>query len=81
MNATAIAVSAADDLPPAPAPATSGRDETVADLMAPPVGLFGPSVTVAEATETLREQVKSAFITYVYVVDEGGRLLGLVVMR
>ncbi|MGX7926202.1 magnesium transporter [Tsuneonella sp. HG094] len=81
MNATAIAEPAADELPPAPAPATSSRDETVADLMAPPVGLFGTDVTVAEATEALREQVKSAFITYVYVVDGGGRLLGLVVMR
>lgn len=81
MNATAVIEPSADDLPPAPAPATTAREQTVADLMAPPVGLFGPDTTVAEATEALREQVKSAFITYVYVVDEGGRLLGLVVMR
>lgn len=78
MNATATA-DAFDDLPPA-APAARKR-ETVADLMDKPVGLFGPAVTVREATEALREQVKSAFVTYVYVVDEQGRLLGLVVMR
>jgi magnesium transporter len=82
MTATAVAAYDADDLPPPPAPAIlAGRDGTVADLMAAPVGLFGPGATVREATEALREQVKSAFITYVYVVDEGGRLLGLVVMR
>lgn len=57
------------------------RASTIADLMDTPVGVFGPAVTVREATEALREQVKSAFITYLYVVDEGGRLLGLVVMR
>jgi magnesium transporter len=49
--------------------------------MSPPVGLFGPKVTVREATDALREQVKSAFITYLYVVDVDRRLLGLVVMR
>ena len=53
----------------------------IADLMSPPVGLFAPQTTVAEATEQLREAVKSAFITYLYVVDPAGRLLGLVVMR
>ena len=54
---------------------------TLADLMTPAVGVFGPQVTVREATEALLEQVKSAFITYLYVVDPGNRLLGLVVMR
>jgi magnesium transporter len=55
--------------------------ETVADLMTPAVGVFGPQATVGEATEALREQVKNAFITYLYVVDQTNRLLGLVVMR
>jgi len=53
----------------------------VSDLMSPPVGLFAPQTTVAEATEQLREQVKTAFITYGYVLDPVGRLLGLIVMR
>lgn len=81
MNATAVSDTLIDDLPPPPTPATPARVNTIADLMDEPVGLFAPSVTVREATEALREQVKSAFITYVYVVDEEGRLLGLVVMR
>ncbi len=54
---------------------------TLADLMAPPVGVFAPETTVAEAIKALREQVRTAFITYLYVVDPAGKLLGLVVMR
>lgn len=57
------------------------RPATLRDLMTPPVGLFAPQTTVAQAVEQLREQVKSAFITYGYVLDPEGRLLGLVVMR
>ena len=79
MTATANAL--IDDIPP-PAPAVPARKvQTVADLMEEPAGLFGPKVTVREATEALREQVKTAFITYIYVIDPAGRLLGLVVMR
>src|SRR5690349_16323059 len=81
MNATAVAHAPFEATPP-PAPSAAARKvQTVADLMEPPVGLFGPQVTVREATEALREQVKTAFITYLYVVDAEGRLLGLVVMR
>jgi len=83
MNATAVAEAGFEELPPPPAPAapTRSKVQTVADLMSEPVGLFSPQVTVREATEALREQVKTAFITYVYVVDAEDRLLGLVVMR
>jgi len=49
--------------------------------MTPPVGVFSPETTVAEATKRLREEVKKAFVTYLYIVDGDGRLLGLVVMR
>ena len=69
----------------APAPpeeqALHKKHPVVADLMSPPVGVFSPETTVAEATEQLREQVKSDFITYLYLVDPERRLLGLVVMR
>ena len=57
------------------------RAETVGDLMTPAVGIFAPSVTVSEATEALREATRSAFITYLYIVDPNQKLLGLVVMR
>lgn len=71
-----------DTVPHPPKPRTFDHDlQTVAELMTPPVGLFAPDTTVAEATEQLREQVKTDFITYLYVVDPEGRLLGLVVTR
>lgn len=59
----------------------AGKDPTIADLMTPPVGVFSPETTVAQAIEELREYVKTAFITYLYLTDPAGRLLGLVVMR
>ncbi|MGX7952703.1 magnesium transporter [Tsuneonella sp. HG249] len=72
--------------PQTPLPlAEEGREDTAAttigELMDQPVGVFGPATTVSEAIEVLREQVKSAFVTYLYIVDETERLLGLVVMR
>lgn len=61
--------------------AIPSQGRTVADLMTPAVGIFVPGLTVAQATEKLREDVKTAFITYLYIVDPAGKLLGLVVMR
>jgi magnesium transporter len=43
--------------------------------------VFAPEMTVGEAVEELRELVKGAFITYGYVVDAQGTLVGVVVMR
>lgn len=59
----------------------NGGDGTLASLMQPAVGLFAPTTTVAGAVEALRLQVRTAFVTYLYVVDEAQHLLGLVVMR
>lgn len=64
-----------------PNPREDGTTGTLADLMDPPVGVFAPETTVAEAIKALREQVRTAFITYLYVIDQAGKLLGLVVMR
>lgn len=69
-------------LPPEPETVKIPNEEaTVGDLMTPPVGLFAPDITVAEAIEKLREQTQTAFITYCYIVEPDGRLVGLVVMR
>lgn len=57
------------------------RDNTVGHMMEPPLALFLPDVTVAQATEDLRPLVAHAFITYVFVTDESERLLGVVAMR
>lgn len=50
-------------------------------LMDPPVAVFHPQTTIDEAVEELRELVKQAFVTYLFVTDEAGRLVGVVVMR
>jgi magnesium transporter len=53
----------------------------VGRMMEPVVGAFPPGQTVGETIERLRELVKTAFITYIYVTDPEGRLLGVVTMR
>ena len=50
-------------------------------LMEPAVGVFAPATTVGEAIETLRTLIKSAFITYGYITNPDGKLLGIVTMR
>ncbi len=54
---------------------------TIGRLMDPPLSVFRPDMTVGEAIDGLRPLVRSAFVTYVYVVDAEGRLGGLVTMR
>jgi len=53
----------------------------VGRMMEPVLAAFPPSQTVGGAIEALREMVKSAFITYVYVLDPAEHLLGIVTMR
>lgn len=54
---------------------------SVGRLMDRPVAVFGPGVAVREAVEQLRELMKQAFITYGYVTDQEGKLLGVITMR
>jgi len=54
---------------------------SVGRLMEPAYASFAPATTVGEATEMLRPLVKSAFITYGYVVDTDQKLLGIITMR
>jgi magnesium transporter len=53
----------------------------VGRLMEPAVAVFAPGTTVGAAIEALRALIKSAFITYGYVTDPEGKLLGIVTMR
>jgi magnesium transporter len=53
----------------------------VGRMMEPVLAAFAPERTVGETIESLREMVKSAFITYVYVLDAKEHLLGIVTMR
>lgn len=54
---------------------------TIGSLMDPPVGMYPPDITVQNTVEQLREEIKTSFITYVYVVDVEKKLLGVVAMR
>ena len=50
-------------------------------LMEPAYAVFRPETTVGEAIEQLRALIKSLFITYGYVTDRSGKLLGIITMR
>ncbi len=56
-------------------------DGAIGRLMEPAYARFAPEITVGEAIEQLRGVVRTAFVTYGYVADGQGRLLGLVTMR
>jgi magnesium transporter len=55
--------------------------DSIGRLMSPPFAEFPASMTVREAIERLREIVKTALISYAFVVDDARRLLGLLVFR
>jgi len=55
--------------------------ESIGRMMEPVVAAYGPQRTVGETIDELRELVKTAFITYIYVVDPQEHLLGIVTMR
>lgn len=72
----------------APPPSAEPRDAnaayaegTIGRLMEPAYGIFDPGMTVGEAIESLRGVVRTAFVTYGYVLEADGRLAGLVTMR
>jgi magnesium transporter len=54
---------------------------TIGRMMEAPTATFAPDGTVGEAVETIRDLVKHAFVTYLFVVDPAGRLVGIVTMR
>ena len=73
MNRTANLAVKADNFPYA--------DKAVGSLMEPPVAVFHPAETVGHAVEKLREITKENFVTYCFVTDAEGRLLGVITMR
>ena len=56
-------------------------EDTVGRLMEPPTAVFRPSDTVGEVSNKVRELVKKIFVTYCFVCDESGHLVGIVTMR
>jgi len=56
-------------------------ERTIGRLMQPPLAVFRPQTTIAEATEQIRRLASKAIITYGFITDEQEKLLGVVVMR
>jgi magnesium transporter len=56
-------------------------EDTIGRLMEPPTAVFERDQTVGEVTARVRRLVKKIFITYCFVTDEEGRLIGVVTMR
>src|SRR5688572_24475797 len=56
-------------------------EDSIGRLMEPAYAVFHPGMTVAQTVERLRALLKIHFITYGYVIDEAGRLRGLITMR
>jgi magnesium transporter len=56
-------------------------EHTIGRLMQPPLAVFRPETTIAEATEQIRRLARHTIITYGFVTDENEKLLGVIVMR
>ncbi len=57
------------------------EDDSVGFLMEPPYGVFRPTDTIGDATQRIRDLVKTQLVTYCFVCDDKGKLLGIVTMR
>lgn len=56
-------------------------EDTIGRLMEPPTAVFRPDQTIATTIDHVRELVKTALVTYGFVIDEAGRLQGIITMR
>ena len=56
-------------------------EDSVGRLMDPPMAVLRPEHTAREAIERLRPLVKKTLVTYGWVVDESGALVGVLVFR
>lgn len=70
-----------ESIPPLPRAPLDPNQARISDVLEAAAAVFPPELTVAGAVERIREIVKGAFVTYVYVTDPEGRLLGVVTMR
>jgi magnesium transporter len=66
---------------PAPTRPNPYPADTIGHLAQPPVAVFPPETTVKATIKALRNIVRRHFVTYVFVTDAAGHLLGVVTMR
>lgn len=55
-------------------------EDSIGRMMEAPTSVFRPDQTIGDTIRVIRELVKTTFVTYAYVVDEG-RLVGIITMR
>jgi magnesium transporter len=55
--------------------------DSIGFLMEPPYGVFRPTETIHDVTATIKKLVKTQLVTYCFVVDDAGKLVGIVTMR
>jgi magnesium transporter len=60
---------------------TEYPERSIGRMMEAPLAVFRPTMTVGEAIEALRPIVRTRLVTYIFVADENGKLLGLATMR
>src|SRR4051812_48730260 len=55
--------------------------DSIGFLMEPPYGVFRPSETIHDVIISIKSLVKTQLVTYCFVVDDTGKLVGIVTMR
>jgi magnesium transporter len=56
-------------------------EDTIGRMMEPPTAVFRGKQTIASTIESVRELSKTTLVTYLFIVDEATRLIGIVTMR
>ena len=56
-------------------------EESVGRLMEQPLAVYRPETTVGEAIESVRQLVRRSLVTYIFVTDSAGRLIGVLAFR
>jgi magnesium transporter len=56
-------------------------DDSIGKLMDPLTAVFRPEQTVQEAINALERIVRRTLVTYAWITDDGGRLVGVIVFR
>ncbi|HVS29812.1 MAG TPA: magnesium transporter [Thermoanaerobaculia bacterium] len=56
-------------------------EDTIGRLMEPPTAVFRGKQTIASTIESVRELSKTTLVTYLFIVDDRMRLIGIVTMR
>jgi magnesium transporter len=57
------------------------EEDTIGRMMAPALAVMPPTLTIAEAIDRLADIVKKGLVSYIFVVDDDHKLIGVIVFR